>query len=364
MEIPRTKCPTVFVHGNRDVIVPVQHSEQLLEASGASSKEFVRFPEADHDNIFEEEYLEAAIEAMKRILPLKENASPREIHVTSGQQFDEPGVSQRIWVDLSEEEEMLLTSTMKSLIQSLETEGERMVQAEQQQQVSGSDHIHYRPGTSVTMRSHNPEFDGMVATVVRLVDEEQKVYELHASNGSDVCKIENELVLSPGTIVVMRSKNPVFDGMEATVVDFIDEARGYRLQAANGMDVIKEGEDLVRSWVNEAQQIFEKLETLFSTADVDGNGLLNKEEFIHLMNAYHDQQGHEIVAADVELEVEEALECWDINSSGFLSLEELIQMFCNSASFSLPLPAELKHELATRFLEPGKDLSLNNNIPI
>jgi len=164
--------------------------------------------------------------------------------------------------------------------------------------------------------------------------------------------------------VVMRSKNPVFDGMEATVVDFIDEARGYRLQAANGMDVIKEGEDLVRSWVNEAQQIFEKLETLFSTADVDGNGLLNKEEFIHLMNAYHDQQGHEIVAADVELEVEEALECWDINSSGFLSLEELIQMFCNSASFSLPLPAELKHELATRFLEPGKDLSLNNNIPI
>jgi len=107
MEIPRTKCPTVFVHGNRDVIVPVQHSEQLLEASGASSKEFVRFPEADHDNIFEEEYLEAAIEAMKRILPLKENASPREIHVTSGQQFDEPGVSQRIWVDLSEEEEMV-----------------------------------------------------------------------------------------------------------------------------------------------------------------------------------------------------------------------------------------------------------------
>jgi len=73
----------------------------------------------------------------------------------------------------------LLTSTMKSLIQSLETEGERMVQAEQQQQVSGSDHIHYRPGTSVTMRSHNPEFDGMVATVVRLVDEEQKVYEVN-----------------------------------------------------------------------------------------------------------------------------------------------------------------------------------------
>jgi len=82
--IPDIRCPTLFVHGTLDNIVPVEHSAQLMEASGADKKQFKCFVSMDHDNVFDEQHLPVVIDAMRNVLPLSKDAEPKEVFVQDG----------------------------------------------------------------------------------------------------------------------------------------------------------------------------------------------------------------------------------------------------------------------------------------
>lgn len=48
--IPKIKCPSLFLHGARDQIVPIQLGRRLFEAAN-EPKRFVEFPAGDHNNV-------------------------------------------------------------------------------------------------------------------------------------------------------------------------------------------------------------------------------------------------------------------------------------------------------------------------
>ncbi|MGB8275112.1 MAG: alpha/beta hydrolase [Alphaproteobacteria bacterium] len=51
-KIARIGVPVLFLHGERDMVVPIESAERLFEAA-ASPKQFARFPRADHNDLYD-----------------------------------------------------------------------------------------------------------------------------------------------------------------------------------------------------------------------------------------------------------------------------------------------------------------------
>ena len=87
----------------------------------------------------------------------------------------------------------------------------------------------------------------------------------------------------------------------------------------------------------------DRIEKLFTSADLDGSGALDRTELAELLKKYYRSEKMLRDISKVQAEVDAAMTANDADGSGTLDIAEFIEMLCSSPDFKISLtPVEKK----------------------
>ncbi len=75
--IQRVTCPSLFIHGSLDTLIPAAHSQALHAASPAAVKELVLHPYVDHNSFYDSLHIVPQVSAFLQRLPALQALPPR-----------------------------------------------------------------------------------------------------------------------------------------------------------------------------------------------------------------------------------------------------------------------------------------------
>lgn len=94
--------------------------------------------------------------------------------------------------------------------------------------------------------------------------------------------------------------------------------------------------------VLEAEPALAILRNLFTQADTDGSGYLDKAELAVVVRNFYKEEKMSRNIKVVTAEVDDAMSRFDANGDGVLQFEEFVDMLCLSESFKFKIPLETK----------------------